>query len=185
MKDYIELFLIFLKMGAITFGGGYAIMPILEREIINKKGWVTIDEVIEYYAIAQVTPGVIAINVSTFIGFKRKGIAGGIIATTAFMLPGILFIIIISKILQRYKDIPIVQHAFAGIRLTVGALILSTVIKLIKSFFQKDRAFYKNLIASIICIAAFLLSFIYKTNPAFIVIAAGLTGFLFFKTKKL
>lgn len=181
MKSLLEIFWTFVKIGAVTFGGGYAILPILERELIHKKQWVTMDEVVECYAIAQVTPGVIALNASTFIGCKRNGIMGGVLATLGFMVPGVTLMILISLFLQQFKDLPVVQNAFGGIRLVVGALILNTVIKLIKSFFAKGNTSAQNIISLAICVICFVLSLVFKTNPAILVCAAGLVGFFIFR----
>ncbi|GMO39474.1 MAG: chromate transporter [Termitinemataceae bacterium] len=209
MKKIIEIFFKFVKIGCITFGGGYAILPILERELIKKNGWVTMEELTECYAIAQVTPGLIALNVSTFIGCKQRGAIGGIVATFGFILPGVTLIIIISLFLQQFKDIAIVQNAFAGIRLAVGALILCTIVKLVRAFIKipaaeprsrntphtegafvlpkscntarmkKENIWLKNMLSLLICIICFLLSFLFSTNPVFLICAAALIGVLF------
>ena len=152
-------------------------IPVLDRELIRGKGWITMDEVMDYYTIAQVTPGLIAINISTFVGFKRKGIAGGIISTLGFVLPGISLMILISVFLSRFAEYQAVQHAFAGIRVAVGALIINTVIKLIKGFYKefKSLAFF---------IAAFALSALFGKSPVYIILGAGLLGWLCFKPKK-
>jgi chromate transporter len=130
-----------------------------------------------YYTIAQVTPGIIAVNLSTFIGYKRKGPLGGFLATVGFVLPGVVFITIIAICLSNFADIPAVQHAFTGIRVAVGALILDTVIKMVKGVF-------KNWKALTIYIIAFALSFVWNVSPAPLVIASGLTGLLVFRPKK-
>ncbi|MDR2392756.1 MAG: chromate transporter [Treponema sp.] len=177
MKAYIELLLTFSKIGCITFGGGYAMIPVLERELIQKKGWTTMEEVMDYYTIAQVTPGIIAVNTSTFIGFKRKGILGGIFATLGFVFPGVVLITAIALFLQNFADYPVVQHAFTGIRMAVGALILNTVLKLLKGVF-KDRK------ALVIFILSFAISAVFSTNPVLLVIAAGIAGFFLYRPKQ-
>ncbi|MDR1059279.1 MAG: chromate transporter, partial [Treponema sp.] len=139
MKGYIELLLVFLKIGVSTFGGGYAMLPVLDRELIKGKGWITMDEVMDYYTIAQITPGIIAVNVSTFVGYKRKGPLGGVLATAAFILPGVTLMVVIALFIQRFAEYPAVQHAFGGIRIAVGALILDTIIKLIKGVFKSYK----------------------------------------------
>ena len=160
-------------MGCITFGGGYALIPVVDREIIKKKGWVTMEEVMDYYTIAQITPGIIAVNLSTFIGYKRKGPLGGILSTLAFILPGISFIIIAAFFIRNIEDYPAVIHAFTGIRIAVGALIIDTVIKMIKGIF-KD---WKTLL---IYIVAFAFSFIWGFSPMIIVLGAGILGLVFY-----
>ncbi|MCL1954643.1 MAG: chromate transporter [Brevinematales bacterium] len=174
---YIDLFFTFLKLGCITFGGGYAMIPVLERELIKKRNWATMEEIMDYYTIAQVTPGIIAINVSTFIGFKLKGFLGGIISTTAFIIPGISFVTIIAVALQNFADYPIIKNAFAGIRIAVGVLIIDTVYKLLKGSLKDKKSI-------VIFILAFLFSAVLSANPALIVIAAGLAGFFIYYPKE-
>jgi chromate transporter len=176
----IELFFTFVKMGCITFGGGYAMMPILEREIINKKGWASMNDVMDYYTIAQITPGVIAVNVSTFIGYKQKGALGGFLATVGFVLPGVCAIALIALCLQNFADYPAVRHAFAGIRVAVGALILDTVSKLLKGMYT-GKTVDKKAVA--IFTLAFALSAVWSANPVLLVVAAGLAGFFLYKPR--
>ena len=180
MKEYLDLFLTFLKMGCITFGGGYAMVPVVERELIKKKGWVTMDEVMDYYTIAQITPGIIAVNLSTFIGYKKKGPLGGILSTFGFVLPGILLTILAAFFIQNIEEYSVVSHAFAGIRIAVGALILDTVIKMVKGILKDWKAL-------IIYTAAFVLSFVWAISPMLIILGAGLIGLFVYlpaKTKK-
>ncbi|GHT86128.1 chromate transporter [Spirochaetia bacterium] len=177
VKEYLDLFFTFFKMGCITFGGGYAMIPVVERELIKKKAWTDMDEVMNYYTIAQVTPGIIAVNLSTFIGYKRKGPLGGFLATIGFVFPGVILIIIIAVCLTTFADLPAVQHAFTGIRLAVGALILDTVIKMVKGVF-------KNWKSLVIYIIAFALSFVWNVSPALLLIASGAAGLLVFRPKK-
>jgi chromate transporter len=177
MKLYLDLMWTFFKLGCITFGGGYAMLPVIEQELVRRKAWATVDEVMDYFAIGQVTPGIIAVNVSTFIGYKKAGVLGGIFSTLGFVLPSLIIITILAAFLTNFADIPLVQHAFAGIRVAVGALILDAVIKLF-------RGAVKNLKALCICIIAFSLSVIWHISPVWIVISAGLAGFLLFIPKK-
>lgn len=125
-----ELFLVFAKMGAITFGGGYAMIPIIERELNEKRGVVTSEELLDYYAVAQCTPGIIFINTATFVGHKLRGTIGAIVATLGSIFPCIVIISIIAAFLTNYSDIPAVQSAFAAIRVCVCVLILNAIIKL-------------------------------------------------------
>ena len=161
-------------MGCITFGGGYAMIPIVERELIKKKGWVTMDEVMDYYTIAQITPGIIAVNLSTFVGYKRKGPLGGTIATLGFVFPGICFIILTAFFIKNIEDYPAVIHAFAGIRIAVGALILDTVFKMIRGIFKDWKAL-------IIYILSFLASVIWGFSPMLIILCAGLAGLFIYR----
>ena len=130
MKELFDLFWTFCKIGALTFGGGYAMLPLIQREIVENKKWSTEKEILDYYAVGQCTPGVIAVNTATFIGFKLKGIVGGIVATLGVIFPSLIIILIIASFLQSFADLSIVQSAFAGIRVAVVALIITTVIKL-------------------------------------------------------
>ena len=122
MKELFDLFWTFCKIGALTFGGGYAMLPLIQREIVENKKWSTEKEILDYYAVGQCTPGVIAVNTATFIGYKLRGIIGGIVATLGVIFPSIVIILIIATFLQNFADLAIVQSAFAGIRVAVVAL---------------------------------------------------------------
>lgn len=113
---YLKLFLTFAKIGAISFGGGYAMLPFLQREIVEKQKWATNEEMADYYAIGQCTPGIIAVNTATFIGQKYKGILGGIIATLGVVFPSIVIISIIAAFFKNFSDITVIKNAFIGIR---------------------------------------------------------------------
>jgi chromate transporter len=176
LKDCADIFVTFLKLGVLTFGGGYAMIPVVERELINKKKWIGMEEVMDYYTIAQITPGIIGVNLSTFIGYKRRGPLGGLLATLGFVLPGAAFITVIATFLANFADLPVVRHAFAGIRVAVCALIVDTVIKMLKGVF-------KNRKAVVMYIVAFALSAIWSVSPMLLVIAAGLLGLLIFRQK--
>jgi chromate transporter len=177
VKEYIELLKAFVVIGATTFGGGYAMLPVVERELIKKRGWLTMDEVMDYYTIAQITPGIIAVNVATFAGFKRKGLLGGIVATVGLVLPGVTLMTVVSLFIKRFAEYPAVRHAFAGIRLAVCALILNTALKLFQGFFKNCRSI-------VICAAAFALSVVFSASPVYIIAGAALTGFLLFPPKR-
>lgn len=169
MKELIDLFITFAKMGTITFGGGYAMLPIIQKEVVEKKKWATNDEVVDYYAVGQCTPGVIAVNTATFIGYRLRGIAGGIVATLGVVFPSLVIIMVIAAFLKNFADYEIVKHAFGGIRVAVVALIISSIIKLWKSSI-------KNYIGVAIALAAFILGGILKISPVYIVISAGIVG---------
>ena len=132
MKELWELFIVFAKIGGFTFGGGYAMLPILQREVVENRNWATSEELMDYYAIGQCTPGIIAVNTSTFIGYKRKGIIGGIVATIGCVFPSLVIIMIIAAFINSFTHIVWVQHALAGIRVCVCVLVLDAVIKLAK-----------------------------------------------------
>lgn len=133
MNAYLELFLTFARIGVCTFGGGYAMLPILQREIVDKRGWATDTELMDYYAIGQCTPGVIAVNTSTFIGYKTHGIRGAVCATAGMIFPSLVIITIIAAFIQQFAHLEIVQHAFSGIRIAVCALVLQSVWKMAKN----------------------------------------------------
>ena len=171
MKELFDLFWTFCKIGALTFGGGYAMLPLIQREIVENKKWSTEKEILDYYAVGQCTPGVIAVNTATFIGYKLRGIIGGIVATLGVIFPSIVIILIIATFLQNFADLAIVQSAFAGIRVAVVALIITTVVKLIKSSI-------KDYLGVIIAIIAFVISAFIGLSPVYVVIAAALTGFI-------
>ena len=132
MKEMLSLFLTFAKVGVMTFGGGYAMLPILQREVVENKGWATDEELTDYFAIGQCTPGVIAVNTATFIGQKRRGIIGGIVATLGVVFPSLIIIAALAGVIDAFSHLAWVQHAFAGIRVCVCVLIFNAVLKLLK-----------------------------------------------------
>lgn len=132
MKELLELYLAFMRIGAVNFGGGYAMLPLLERDLVENRGWTTTDDLTDYFAIGQCTPGIIALNVATFIGSRRKGVAGAIAATAGFVTMPIIIILVIATFLQGFADMPVVQNAFAGIRVCVCVLIVQAVLRLWK-----------------------------------------------------
>jgi chromate transporter len=177
LKDLAGLFFTFMRIGIATFGGGYAILPVIERELIAGKGWLTMEEALDYYTIGQVTPGVIAVNTATFIGYKRGGPIGGILATLGFIFPSMILITIAAAFLTNYAEIPVVRHAFRGIRVAVVALIVDTVLKMRKGVF-------KDIKALTIFVIALGLSAVLSASPVLLVAAAGLAGFLLYRPKR-
>lgn len=171
MKELLKLFLAFAKIGAVTFGGGYAMLPILERDIVAKYKWATSEELLDYFAIGQCTPGVIAVNTATFVGHKQKGILGGIFATLGVVFPSFVIISIIAAFVTNYADIPMVKYAFNGIRVCVCVLIFNAILKLAKSSLI-DKWTYA------IFMAVVLLSFFLDIQAAILVLLAGFAGFL-------
>lgn len=138
MSELLTLFGMFFKMGAVTFGGGYAMLPILERELTVNRDWLTTDEILDYYAIGQSTPGIIAVNVATFVGYQRKGVLGGIVATAGIVSPSIIIISIIAAFLSNFTEILWVQSALKGINIAVCVLLLASLLKLLdKSLVDK------------------------------------------------
>lgn len=169
MKKYIDLFLVFAKIGVMTFGGGYAMLPMLERELIDNRGWTTNEELMDYFAVAQCTPGVIAVNTATFIGYKLYGNLGGIVATLGVVFPSLVIITTIAGVLTNFADIPAVKHAFAGVRVCVCVLIFNAVVKLWKGAI-KDKT------ALVLFIVIFLLSVFLDVSPVVYVIACAAAG---------
>ena len=182
MKELIDLYLAFLRIGLVNFGGGYAMLPLLERDLADTRGWVTVDELMDYFAIGQCTPGLIALNVATFIGNKRKGVAGGIIATLGFLTCPIVIILIIAMFLTNFADLPVVKNAFAGIRVCVCVLILQAVLKL----WNKSVVDVTTLLLYLIIFSLMVFSSLLPVSiPAFaMVIAAGVFGIFFGKGGK-
>lgn len=132
MKELAEIFWAFARVGALTLGGGYAMLPLLQREIVEKRGWATEEELMDWFAIGQCTPGVIAVNSATFAGRKARGIPGAIAATLGMIAPSLVIITVIAAVLQNFAELPAVQNAFAGVRVCVCIMIVNAVIKLLK-----------------------------------------------------
>ncbi len=164
-----ELFMAFFNIGLFTFGGGYAMLPMLERECVDKHHWATRDELLDYFAIGQCTPGVIAVNTATFIGTNERGAAGAAAATAGVVCPSLIIIMIIASLLDNFAHIPAVQHAFGGIRVAVAALIVNAVVKLLRSN-------VKSPFAIIICVLAFIGVAVFSLSPVLVVIIAAIAG---------
>ena len=133
MREYLDIFIAAFRVGLMTFGGGYAMLPILQREVVENRKWVTEEEVLDYYAIGQCLPGIIMVNTMIFIGQKRKGKLGGIAAALGTVCPALIIITVIAALLTNFAEVTAVKHAFAGIRVCVCVLIFNAVIKLWKS----------------------------------------------------
>ena len=169
MKELWKLFYTFATVGVTTFGGGYAMLPALQREVVEKRGWATEEEVMDWDAIGQCTPGVIAVNTATFVGQKQKGVLGGIAATLGVVFPSLVIITIIAAFIRNFADLPAVQNAFAGIRACVCVLILNAVVKLWKKSVVDWKAF-------LIFAVVFLGSVFLDLSPVLYVLAAALAG---------
>ena len=155
MKVLWELFSAFFAIGAMTFGGGYAMLPMLEREIVQKHKWATQEEILNYFAIGQCTPGIIAVNTATFVGYKYLGVWGGIACTIGFILPSLIIILSIAAVLSNFAELAVVKNAFAGIRVCVCVLILNAVCKLWKKAVV-DKATLLIFLAVFLCAASLL-----------------------------
>ena len=174
MKVLFDLFRAFFTIGALTFGGGYAMLPMLEREIVTKHSWATNEELLNYFAIGQCTPGIIAVNTATFVGYKIKGVIGGIVATLGVVAPSMVIITIIAMVLENFMDIAWVQNAFAGIRVAVCALITVSVVKLFKSNVKQHWHIA-------LAIIAFVVVALLKLSPVYVVVACAVLSFIFGK----
>ena len=168
----LDLFLTFARIGGFTFGGGYAMLPMLQKEVVEKNRWATEEELMDYYAIGQCTPGIIAVNTATFIGQKHRGTVGGIVSTLGVVFPSLVIILAIASVINRFSEITIVAHALAGIRVAVAALIVSAIIKLWKKGI-------KDLLGIIIFAAVVLLSLLLNVSPIIIVVVAMLFGIVY------
>jgi len=169
LSSVFELFLVFFKIGAVTFGGGLAMLPILEQELAEKRDWVTKERLLDYFAIGQSTPGIIAVNVATFIGYTRAGVLGGCLATLGVIMPSLIIITIIALFLSGFNDITWVKKALAGINIGVSALLCKAVWK-----------FRKNVTASVLTALLFVLSFIsvafLHVNTVIVVVVSVVCG---------
>ena len=164
-----ELYRAFFMVGLLTFGGGIAMLPMLERECVEKRSWVSRERLTDYFAIGQCTPGIIAVNTATFVGTGERGLAGAAAATLGVISPSVIIILIIALLLANFASIPAVQYAFAGIRVAVCVLMLNAVIKL-------ARGNVKNWLGMIVALVAFALTVIFDMSPVFPVLGAALVG---------
>lgn len=171
MNVYLDLYLTFARIGGLTFGGGYAMLPMLQKEIVEDRGWVSEEELMDYYAIGQCTPGIIAVNTATFVGRKIKGAPGGILATLGVVTPSFIIISLIAAFIRNFADLAIVRNAFAGIRVCVCVLIFNAVVKL----FKKSVIDAPTLVIFLlITIGSLFLDW----SPILFVILAGVLGIL-------
>ena len=168
-KRLWELFYTFAKVGVMTFGGGYAMLPILQREVVENKGWATEEELADWFAIGQCTPGVIAVNTATFAGRKVLGNIGSVVATLGVVFPSLIIISLLAGVITTFAEVAWVRNAFAGIRVCVCVLIFNAVLKLVKSA-MKD-AWCWGIFGLIL-----VLSFVLDVSPILYVLAAGLAG---------
>lgn len=169
LKELVTFFLTFAKVGVMTFGGGYAMLPILQREVVENKGWATEEELTDYYAIGQCTPGVIAVNVATFIGYKNKGVPGAVAATAGVVFPSVVIITVLAGAISAFAGNTVVAHAFAGIRVCVAVLVFNAVVKLWKKAVV-DKA------TLLIFLAVFLGAAMTNIPVMLFILAAGALG---------
>ncbi len=171
MKELWELYMVFFRIGGLTFGGGLTMLPMLKYELVEKKQWVKEDNLLDYYAIGQCTPGIIAVNVATFVGYKRKGILGGISSTLGMISPSLIIVSILAIFLQQFMDNKIIGHALMGIKAVVCALMINTVITLAKKSFI-------NAICIFIAFIVFGLAVFTPVPTILLVVAAGIAGII-------
>lgn len=174
MKDLWKLYAAFFRIGGLTFGGGLTMLPMLKYELVEKNDWVTEEDLLDYYAVGQCTPGIIAVNVSTFVGYKKKGIPGAIFSTLGMVSPSLIIVSILAFFLEQFMSNQMVAHAVGGIKVVVCALMLQTVITMAK----------KNLVSAVcyvVAILAFLLAIFTPIPTVLLVVVAGIFGIIMYK----
>ena len=176
MRVLWELFIAFFKIGAFTFGGGYAMLPLIEREIVEKRNYATSEEIMDYFAIGQCTPGVIAVNTATFVGHKKAGVKGAAAATLGVVLPSVIIITLLAMCLSFIYDYPVVQNVLSGIRVAVAVLIFNAVF----SMFKKGC---KDLFGIILAAVSFVIFVFLPVSPVIMVVAGVVLGISFTKIK--
>lgn len=169
LKTLCVLYFTFAKMGAVTFGGGLAMMPVLQKELITKRGWITDEELLDYYAIGQSTPGIIAVNVSTFVGYKQLGVLGGIVATLGIVTPSLLIIMLLAKLIDSVDEFPAVQKALKGVNVAVAALLT-------KVSFDFCKKTIRNVFSAALVLCSFVLVYFFKVQSFFVILGAVLIG---------
>ena len=171
MNAYFDLFITFAKIGGVTFGGGYTMLPILQKEVVEKKKWVTAEEVMDYYAISQCTPGIIAVNTAIFIGYKYKKLPGGIMSALGVTFPSLVIIIAIALFLQNFMEDDIVARAFTGINVAVAALVFHATAMLYKKGVT-------DLITFILFAGCLVITLLLDLSPIWLVLAAATIGII-------
>src|SRR5574344_1315756 len=174
MPVLLDLFWTFAKMGAVTFGGGLAMMPIMQRELIEKKHWMTEDEMLDYFAVGQSTPGVIAVNVSTFVGYKEAGVIGGIIGTFGIVTPSLIIIMLIARFISSVDQYPLAQKALKGINVAVAALLTYVTI----TFTKKT---VKKIVSLLFMAAAFIFIYFFNVQTYWIILGAAAVGIVIYE----
>ncbi|MBO5729887.1 MAG: chromate transporter [Treponema sp.] len=179
ISDLVELFFVFFKIGAVTFGGGYAMLPMLERELAEKRNWTTKETMLDYYAIGQSTPGIIAVNVATFIGFNKAGLLGAIIATAGIVTPSIIIISLIASCISNFSQIQWVKKALAGINVAVAALLT-------KSVWDFSKKAVKNIWGLLLLLGAFIAMYFFGVESILVILVSATLGmcFSFLSAKK-
>lgn len=169
MKELLELFVVFFRIGGLTFGGGLSMLPMLKYELVEKKHWLSEEDLLDCYAIGQCTPGIIAVNTATYVGYKRKGVIGGIFSTLGMVTPSLLIITTIALFLEQFMDNKWLGHALMGVRAVVCALMLNTVVTLAK----------KSLVSPfcvVVCVVVFVLAMFTQVPTILLVILSAVLG---------
>lgn len=169
MNIFLELLISFVKIGFLTIGGGYVMLPMMQSELIDKKHWITEEELLDYYAVGQSTPGIIAVNVATFVGYKKAGVTGGIVATLGIIAPSLIIITALAGVIQSIDQYPNVQKAMSGINVAVCALITDATLNFIKKG-------VKNFVTLLVLLVSFLLIYYVKVPSYLIVLGAAFLG---------
>ena len=171
MKELWQLFNVFFRIGGFTFGGGYAMLPMMQKEIVEKRNWATDEEILDYYAIGQSTPGIIAVNTATFIGYKRKGIIGAVAATAGMVFPSLVIITLIAAFFRNFQDYSVVKHAFSGIRVAVVVLIFNAIMRMWKNS-------VKDWLGIILFCMAFAVAAFTDISPIIVIVVSAVLGII-------
>lgn len=177
MSKLLSLFLTFIKIGAFLFGGGYSMLPLLIRELVENRGWTTEEELLDYFALSQCVPGVISVNTATFVGYKLSGLPGAITATLGVIFVPVLVILAIAIALKNLWQNPVVVHAFAGIRVAVAALIIAAVIRLL-------RTAVRDWFGIALCVVAFALVGLLGQSPVYVVLGGAALGLVYGRLRR-
>ncbi|MCI5599991.1 MAG: chromate transporter [Hallerella porci] len=177
MNLYLNSFLTFFKIGLFTFGGGYAMIPLIEAEIVNRKNWISKEDFLDLLAVAQSCPGVFAINISVFIGYRLRGVKGGLLCALGTALPSFIIILLIAMFFHQFKDNPYVAAMFRGIRPAVVALIAIPTFNMAKKAKLNRYTFWIPVVSA-------LLIWLLGVSPILIILAAGICGFIYGRMKK-
>ena len=173
----IQIFISFAKVGALTFGGGYAMLPLLQREMVLRQGWISDCDISDYYALSQCSPGLIAVNMAVYVGYPLRGLVGALVAALGVITPSVLVILLLASLLQKYAHVPVVVHAFAAIRAAVAVLVLQSVYRLYKS-----GVVDKPTLA--IFAAALIIGILNIVNPVLVIVTAAFAGLAVQATRK-
>ena len=177
MKSFFELYLSFLKIGALMFGSGYTMLPLLSHEIVEYRGWITEDELMDAYALSQCVPGVIAVNTAAFVGQKRGGWGGAAAAVLGVITAPILAILLVATVLMQFWNSPLMVSIFNGVRVAVAAVITSAVVQLVRSN-------VKNWLGIALCVAGFVIIALLHLSPIFVVLLAAVVGLVLWGVRK-